>query len=145
MTLLKDVAACMSNYLLDTNHVSPLVTPGHPLRKLILSRVSAGDQMGICVPVLTEVLFGIGIAKRAVQNQIEWRQLQRLLPCYIVDKADGQVAAELQISLRRQGWQLETVDSLIAAVALRFELTLLTTDKDFQAVPNLRCENWLKV
>ncbi|RIK38099.1 MAG: hypothetical protein DCC55_22160 [Chloroflexi bacterium] len=38
---------------------------------------------------------------------------------------------------------MTTVDALIAALALRYELTLLTTDKDFWAVPGLRMENWL--
>jgi tRNA(fMet)-specific endonuclease VapC len=49
----------------------------------------------------------------------------------------------LQVELRRQGWQLETVDALIVVVALRHDLVLLTTDRDFRAVPSLRCENWL--
>ena len=35
-------------------------------------------------------------------------------------------------------------DALIAAVALRRDLTLLTTDGDFAAVPGLLCENWLR-
>jgi tRNA(fMet)-specific endonuclease VapC len=54
------------------------------------------------------------------------------------------VAAALQSSLRRAGRQLATVDALLAAVALRHGLTLLTTDGDFDAVPNLRLENWLR-
>lgn len=35
--------------------------------------------------------------------------------------------------------------SLIAAVALRYDLTLLTTDKDFSAIPQLKQENWLNL
>jgi len=38
---------------------------------------------------------------------------------------------------------LATIDALIAITALRYDLTLLTTDGDFQAVPVLRLENWL--
>ena len=33
--------------------------------------------------------------------------------------------------------------SLIAVIALRYDLTLLTTDGDFQAIPGLRLENWI--
>ncbi|MCB0189396.1 MAG: PIN domain-containing protein, partial [Caldilineaceae bacterium] len=52
-------------------------------------------------------------------------------------------AVDLQLSLRKSGWQLASFDALIAAVALRHKLTLLTTDRDFQAVDGLLTENWL--
>ncbi len=52
-------------------------------------------------------------------------------------------AANSQIQLRQRGWQLGTVDALIAVIALRYDLTLLTTDGDFNAVPDLKHENWL--
>ena len=76
-------------------------------------------------------------------SDAEWERLKPLLPCYMPDETDAELAAELQVSLRRRGWQLETVDALIAAVALRYDLTLLTADKDFQTVPKLQHENWL--
>jgi len=94
--------------------------------------------------MLTETLFGIGILPRATHNRIEWAQLQRVFPCYIADETDSMLAANLQIALRRQGRQLATVDALIAVIALRHDLTLLTTDRDFHAVPDLRYENWLQ-
>jgi tRNA(fMet)-specific endonuclease VapC len=65
-------------------------------------------------------------------------------PCLLLpDEDDAENAAALQRSLRRQGWQLETVDAFIAVVALRYDLVLLTSDKDFVPVPNLKQENWL--
>ena len=133
----------MADYLLDANHASPLVTLSHPLRERVLQRLDARDNFAICVPAVTETLFGIGVLPRAQQNLAEWERLKPLLPCYIPDETDAEFAAELQISLRGRGWQLETVDALIAAVALRYDLTLLTTDKDFRGVPKLQRENWL--
>ena len=134
----------MAAYLLDTNHASPLVTRGHPLRQRVRERAAAGDTFAICVPVLTETLFGISLLPRALQNRTEWARPQPLLPCYIPDEADGAAAATLQLALRRQGRQLATVDATIAAVALRYELVLLTTDRDFLAIPTLPVENWLR-
>ena len=110
----------MADYLLDTNHASPLVTLSHPLRQQVLQRAQEGHRFAICVPVLTEVLFGIGLLPRAKLNIVEWARLKPHLPCYI-----------------------PTVDALIATIALRYRLTLLTTDKDFRAVPKLEYENWL--
>lgn len=132
----------MTTYLLDTNHASPLVTAGHPIRQRVLCELEAGDTFAICVPMLTELLFGIGILPRGVQNRAIWAQLQSLLPCYLPDETDATLAADLQIALRRQGRQLATVDALIAVIALRYDLVLLTTDGDFRAVPKLRLENW---
>ncbi|HEX6291404.1 MAG TPA: type II toxin-antitoxin system VapC family toxin [Herpetosiphonaceae bacterium] len=134
----------MPAYLLDTNHASPLVTPGHPLRGRVLQQLDVGDTFAICVPALVETLFGIGILPRATQHRSEWARLQPVLPCYLTDEADAMLAADLQISLRRQGRQLATVDALIAVIALRYNLILLTTDRDFQSVPNLQQANWLR-
>lgn len=133
----------MSNYLLDTNHASPLVTISHPLRGRILQRLDEGDNFAICVPVITETLYGIALLPRAKQNLAEWERLKPLLTCYIPDETDAELAAQLQIALRSRGRQLETVDALIAAITLRHDLTLLTTDKDFHTIPHLQQENWL--
>lgn len=133
----------MSDYLLDTNHVSPLVTLNHPLRAKILERAQKGDTFAVCVPVITESLFGLGILPRGIQNRAEWNRLRALLRVYIPDERNAEAAADLQIAMRRDGRQLVTVDATIAAVALRFGLILLTTDQDFQPIPDLIQENWL--
>ncbi len=133
----------MVNYLLDTNHAAALVTLGHPLRQRVLLQLQAGDTFAITVPVVAETLFGIGLLPRATQNLAEWANLRPSLACYIPDESDAENAAALQRSLRRQGWQLETIDALIAVVALRYDLVLLTSDNDFGPVPNLKQENWL--
>jgi len=132
----------VANYLLDTNHAAALVTLGHPLRQRVLLRLQAGDTFAVTVPVVAETLYGIGLLPRATQNLAEWARLRPSLACYIPDEADAENAAALQRALRRQGWQLETVDAFIAVVALRYDLVLLTSDNDFAAVPNLKQENW---
>jgi predicted nucleic acid-binding protein len=133
----------MANYLLDTNHVSPLVTLDHFLRERVIQSMDMGNTFAICVPILTETLFGFGLLPRARQNLIEFERFRPSLICYLPNETDAELAAEFQISLRRKGKQLETVDALIAAVALRYDLTLLTTDGDFRWVPFLRWENWM--
>lgn len=133
----------MSAYLLDTNHLSPLVTIGHRFREQVLGQIEMGTQFAVCVPVVTEMVFGISLLPRALENRTAWRVLQPLFPCYPLDAADADAAAELRIDLRKRGWQLEALDALIAAVAIRHDLILLTKDRDFRAVPQLQTENWL--
>lgn len=132
----------MANYLLDTNHAAALVTLSHPLRQRVLQRLQAGDTFAISVPVIAETLFGIGLLPRAAQNLAEWARLRPSLVCYAPDEVDAENAAALQRALRRQGWQLETVDGFVAVTALRYNLVLLTSDKDFAPVPGLKQENW---
>lgn len=133
----------MAEYLLDANHISPLVTIGHQLRERIAQSRRAGNTFSIASPALTEMLFGISLLPRAIHNRDEWHNLQPTFRYYDIDRIDAEQAAELQILLRRRGWQLETVDALIATVALRNNLVLLTTDRDFRAVPHLQQENWM--
>lgn len=133
----------MSNYLLDTNHLSPLVTLEHPLRARVLQQLNQGDAFAVAILSITELLFGIGTLPRAAQNRLEWNRLRPNFDVYAPDEMDAQEAADLQISLRRRGRQLETVDALVAVVALRYDLILLTTDRDFEALPDLPQENWL--
>lgn len=135
----------MGQYLLDTNHASPLVTIGHPLRTKILARREQGDTFALCVPVMTETKFGIGILPRAKSNLDEWQRLRPLLTTYALDAIDAELAVDLQLALRKMGWQLGSFDALIAAIALRYDLILLTTDRDFQAVDGLQVENWVSL
>jgi len=94
---------------------------------------------------LTEFLYGIQILPRATANMAEWHRLHDSFTYYEPDRVDAYEAARLQVALRKYGRQLATVDALIAVVALRYNLTLLTTDKDFQPIPRLKQENWLSL
>ncbi len=133
----------MASYLLNTNHASPLVTLHHPLRQQILLAQQAGHEFAVCVPVLNELWYGISLLPRAEQNRAEWRRLRQTIACYVPDESDGLDAAELRVQLRRGGQQLALVDSLVAIVAVRYHLILLTKDGDFQNIPRLQVENWM--
>lgn len=50
---------------------------------------------------------------------------------------DAEYAVELQLSLRAKGRQLEMADALIAAIAIRYDLILLTQDGDFRPITQL--------
>ena len=51
--------------------------------------------------------------------------------------------AEVFDELRRRGRALSQVDIMLAALARQMNATLLTSDRDFEALPDLRLENWL--
>jgi tRNA(fMet)-specific endonuclease VapC len=132
----------VADYYLDTNHASTLVTIGHSVRGRVHARLAAGDSFFLTAPVITELVFGFGLLPRAIQNMQEWVAIRPALRMLPIEESDAMDAAALQLSLRRRGWQLETVDALIATGALRNALILLTTDGDFRSVPGLVTENW---
>jgi tRNA(fMet)-specific endonuclease VapC len=132
----------MTHFLLDTNHLSPLVTLSHPLRQRVQKQIDAGDSFGIPAPALTEFLFGIGTLPRAGQNQQAWQAVADSFTYYNIERQDAEEAAELRLSLRRIGHQLAAIDARIAVVALRNDLTILTGDGDFSVIPGIKLENW---
>ncbi len=133
----------MADYLVDTNHLSMLVAAKHLLRNRIIRQIQFGDSFSVAVPALTEMLFGLYTTPRAKQNLLEWMNLRIIFNYYEIDQEIAERAASLQFDLLRHGWQLSTVDALIATIALRYNLILLTTDQDFRSVPGLVVENWL--
>ncbi len=130
-------------YLLDTNHISPLVTRNHPLRQRIFVRLNDEDLFSIATPCITEFIYGIGILPRAKENLQEWAQLQSKFSIVSFQQIEAEQAGHLQIALRRNGRQLGLVDALVSVIALRDDFTLLITDRDFDAIPSLRTENWI--
>lgn len=132
----------MTRYLLDANHISPLVTISHPLREQILRQMVTGDEFYISVLAFGEALYGFSVITRAKENRQHWQQIRSKLAFINVNYTDIEQATSLRILLRKQGWQLELIDAVIAVVALRNDMVLLTTDRDFQATPNLKTEDW---
>jgi tRNA(fMet)-specific endonuclease VapC len=114
------------------------------MRERIFSRLTQGDEFFVPAPALTEFLFGIKMAQRSASNLQEWQRIQDGFRYVAVDCIEAEEAAELQAVLRRVGWQLATVDALIAALALRNNLTLLSTDGDFRFIKQLAQEIWTK-
>jgi predicted nucleic acid-binding protein len=94
--------------------------------------------------VLSEFLFGISQLPRAKQNLNEWRILKSGFLICDTTEADAYNAAELRLSMRRNGRQLQLIDAHIAVTALRFGVTLLTADRDFISIPGLQLDDWVK-
>jgi predicted nucleic acid-binding protein len=49
---------------------------------------------------------------------------------------------EIALDLRRRGRVLSQVDMMLASLARVMNLTILTTDRDFEALPDIRTEDW---
>jgi len=77
--------------------------------------------------VLQELLQGFAKPKAHKQILSHFSAFPLLIP----DRDDHVHAAELRNRCRRNGVQTGTIDALLAQLCIRYELTMLTTDKDF--------------
>lgn len=77
--------------------------------------------------VLQELLQGFSGAEAQTRIIERFAALPLLQP----DRDDHIGAAALRNACRQSGVQLGTIDALLAQLAIRHDLTLLTTDKDF--------------
>jgi predicted nucleic acid-binding protein len=78
--------------------------------------------------VLQELLQGFSQPKSHRQIIDRFSALPLLVP----DRQDHIHAAEMRNQCRRKGIQTGTIDALFAQLCVRYDLTMLTTDKDFR-------------
>jgi predicted nucleic acid-binding protein len=121
-------------YLLDTNVISDLLAEPPEARQWARIQRANGNQLAICQPVYYEVLRGLvwrnATAKLGTFNS---RVLPLLDWVSLTDK-DWQQAAIYWASTRSNGKQLGDPDLLLAALATRLAATIVSRDKDFDAL-----------
>lgn len=94
-----------------------------------LSRMVTGTESIVTTGfVLQELLQGFQGAKAARAIVSRFQALPMLTP----DRQDHIAAADIRNICRRAGVQISTIDALLIQLCVRYELTLLTTDQDFQ-------------
>jgi len=134
-----------SGYLLDTNHLGKAVTAGSVVRKRIADLRSRGAKLGTCVPVLCEIEAGIQQVGQPDAYRLNLEGLLRQIRVWPIDRSTAQVYGEIHHELRSRGRVLSQVDIMLAALARQMNLTLVTSDQDFVAVPDIPTENWLTI
>ena len=133
----------MTRYLLDTNHLGAAIRAVSPVRERIQQLVRQGDRFGTCVPVLCELEVGL---QQLADLEAARRRLTTLLKVVRIWPLEADLAesyGRIWLELRAAGRALSQVDIMLSAFARQMKLTLLTSDRDFEALPDLTTENWL--
>jgi len=129
-------------YLLDTNMVSDLVRrPQGPVAERI--RAVGESEVATSIIVAAELRFGAarkGSERLTAQLEAVLRALEVLPFEPPADRVYGSVRARLE----REGQPIGANDLLIAAHAVSGGFTLVTDDRDFDRLPELPTENWLR-
>lgn len=96
------------------------------VRELVRA-IEAGEELITTGLVLQELLQGFS----GPRNRTQLLDRFAALPLLVPDRRDHVNAAELRNKCRRGGIQIGTIDALLAQLCLRYDLTILTTDRDF--------------
>ena len=96
----------------------------------LVRAIESGETLMTTGLVLQELLQGFAGPKSYGQILDRFSSVPMLVP----DRDDHIRAAELRNHCRRNGVQVGTIDALLARLCIRHSLTMLTTDKDFEAI-----------
>lgn len=129
-------------FILDTNTVSALMKGDPP----VAGRVAeiARDDVAICQVTAAEIEFGLKYltsSKRRSLLQDQWNVVgDELLRLPWTDEV-SRVFGERKAQLERRGNRMSDFDLAIAAHALAYDLTVVTSDRAFSRL-RVRRENW---
>ena len=130
-------------YLLDTNIISDLVR--RPRGK-VASRIAEVGEDSICTSIIVAAELRYG-AEKSGSKQLSERVdlLLSALEILPLEPPADRRYGELRQHLTRRGIPIGPNDLLIAAHALAADVTLVTANtREFERVPSLRVENWLR-
>lgn len=127
-------------YMLDTNTVSLLLKGNLD----VMNNLQKQPTASICISVITEAELLFGIFKRP--NAIKLHKLVQtfLLSTNILawDTKAAKAYAYLRASIEKNGFCLSSLDLLIAAHSYHNETILVTNDKAFKKIKELKVIDW---
>jgi tRNA(fMet)-specific endonuclease VapC len=127
-------------YMLDTNAVSHLIK-AHPV---LIQRVTAAPMAALCISAITEGELLFGLAKRPAARQLHAAVIEFLKRVDVLpwDSSTAEHYGTLRASMEAQGKPLAPLDMLIGAHAASVGAVLVTNDRAFQSIGDLKVEDW---
>jgi tRNA(fMet)-specific endonuclease VapC len=131
-------------YLLDTNTASYAIKGNLPgvrerLRKAALSEVA------ISAITEAELRFGVLRLPGAKRLAIVVEEFLRFIDIRSWDSQAAQNYAQLRAWIERQGRPMGNLDLMIAAHSLALDTTLVSSDRVFRRVKDLKLEDWARL
>lgn len=130
-------------YLLDTNIASYVIKGNIPRVRDRLVKVPMSE---VGISVITEAELRFGIAKKPEAARLSVAVEEFLLRVEILpwDSEAAKSYARLRANMERIGEPMGNLDMMIAAHALAAQAVLVTHDRVFRRVMELRIEDWTK-
>ncbi len=128
-------------YLLDTNMASYVIKGNVPRVREKLLRVPITD-VGISVMTEAELRFGVTRKPEAARLKLAVDEFLLRVDILLWDSSAAQQYAILRSALEDAGAPMGNMDMMIAAQALAAAVVLVTHDRVFQRVKQLKLEDW---
>jgi len=133
----------MSRFLLDTGIASDYTNRRLGVFERAGQESSRGNKIGIAIPVLAELHFGIECSASRERNHQKLRKALASLTVWPFNEAAAEEYGRLAAELRRIGRPMQQIDIMIAAIARTLgDCVVVSKDSDLVAVPGLSVENW---
>ncbi len=133
----------MKRFLLDSGIVSDLINGRNAIPERARAETGKGNRIGIGIPVLAELVYGIEYGENRDRNMRSLRSVMPSLKVWPFDQDAAYEYGRLAAELRRTGRPMQVIDLMIAAIAIALgNCTVVTKDSDFAAVSGLTTENW---
>jgi predicted nucleic acid-binding protein len=133
----------MRAYLLDTNHVSHAIRVVSPIRDRLRRARRQGFRLLTCWEVLCELQEGIVFAADPARLRRSLRILLKDVRIWPLDESLVEQYGWIAKTAVERGRALSMTDMILASFAVRNQVKLLTTDRDFEAFPEVATENWV--
>ena len=129
-------------YLLDTNTVSYFLRAAYVQLDERLDKART-SEVGVAAVTEAELLYGLAKNPSKMRKELV-EDFLRHANVLAFDSRTARVYAGLRSNLEKAGRPLAPFDLMIAANAIAADATLITSDRAFAMVPDLRCEDWTK-
>ena len=96
------------------------------------------DEIAVSIITYAELYEGVVGARDSDVRRRQLDEVAARLDVLSIDSETARLFAEHRASLRRRGAPIPDLDLLIAATALRHDLTLLSRDRHFERVTGLK-------
>lgn len=130
-------------YLLDSGPAQDFLFQRRGVEKRVEVVRKTGARVGICTPILGEIVSGI---EQSASRDAAWvvaRPRLRLLTCWPYEFAAALEFGRIVAELRRIGRPMQQIDIQLAAVAFSLgDCIVVSGDSDLSAIPGLGVENW---
>ncbi|WP_291724807.1 type II toxin-antitoxin system VapC family toxin [Bernardetia sp.] len=126
-------------FLLDTNILIALFK----YEKAIIEKLSVEDN--ICSTsfiTIGELYYGAFNSFKIEENLIQLEKFRQVIPILRASDTTSMIYGEIKTELKKKGRPIPENDIWIAALAKEHDLILVTRDKHFSEISNLKIERW---
>ncbi len=126
-------------FLLDTNILIALFKH----EKAIIEKLS--EQNNICYTsfiTIGELYYGAFNSFKIEENLLELSKLRQVIPILKSSDTTSMLYGKIKTGLKKKGKPIPENDIWIAALAKEHDLILVTRDKHFEEIEDLKVEKW---